>query len=221
MAHTQFPDEDEAFPLPSSPKPNHSAPPDEPAPEGRAAKLRKKRATSTAEGGNDGKIQTRMEVRTPNKRWWYRAHRDPQFQLPVELLILEDGRDEGIWLLEPDVEFPDELAQHTAPALLTRCITSDNTEFLFLAKQSEKSPRGSTRRLISESRDAWIQSSWNKASKSYDFKRANQLRREPVWPVKTMDELLDLAFDGKIIAFSNHEVIARLLSPQDEDGISQ
>jgi hypothetical protein len=200
-----------------------SHPPNNPAPEGRAAKLRKKRANASAEGGvsNDGKIQTKLEVRTANKKWWYRAHREAEFQIAVELLVIEGGRDEGVWLLEPDVEFSDELSQHIVPAILTRCITSDGTEFLFLAKQTEKSPRSSTRRLVTEARERWIQSTWNGNSKSYDFRYASQLRREPTWPVKTMDELLDLGFDGYIINNPNHEVVNRLLWPDDEDGISQ
>ena len=197
-------------------------PPNNP-PEGRAAKLRKKRAGANSEGGvsGEGKVQTKLEVRTPNKKWWYRAHRDADFQLPVELLVIEGGRDEGVWLLEPDVEFSDELSEHIVPALLTRCITSDGTEFLFLAKQTEKSPRSSTRRLVSEAREKWIQSSWNGNSKSYDFRYASQLRREPTWPDKTMDQLLEIAFDGFIINNSRHEVINRLLWPDDEDGVSQ
>jgi hypothetical protein len=198
--------------------------PQNPAPEGRAAKLRKKRASggNPEDGGsNNGKVQTTLEVRTPGKKWWWRAHRDADFQVPVDLLIIEGGRDEGIWLLEPDVEFPDELGQHTIPALLTRCITSDGTEFLFLAKQTEKSPRSSTRRLVSEARERWIQSSWNGNAKSYDFRPANMLRREPVWPSKTIDELLDLAFDGFTIGYASHEVVMRLLNPMDEDGDSQ
>jgi hypothetical protein len=209
-------------PFQEAPNGKTTHPPDNPAPtEGRAAKLRKKRAAANPEGGvsNDGKVQTKLEVRTPNKKWWYRAHRDAEYQIPVDLLVIEGGRDEGTWLLEPDVEFPDELAQHTVPALLTRCITSDGTEFLFLAKQSEKSPRSSTRRLVTEAREKWIQSSWNGNSKSYDFRYASQLRREPVWPAKTMDELLELAFDGFIISdVTGQDVLNRLLSPDDEDG---
>jgi hypothetical protein len=204
--------EAEAFPAPVNPTTN-----------GRAAKLRKKRAGASPEAGSsgEGKIQTKLEVRTPNKKAWYRAHRDAEFQIPVDLLVIEGGRDEGVWLLEPDVEFPEELSQHTVPALLTRCITSDGTEFLFLAKQTEKSPRSSTRRLIAEAREKWIQSSWNGNSKSYDFRYASQLRREPVWPEKTIDELLELAFDGYIINHSAHEVVNRLLFPDDEDGFTQ
>ncbi len=201
--------------------PTHKAAPEESS---RAAKLRKKRATgATSEGSeaNAGKVQTSLEVRTAAKRWWWRAHRDPDFQVPVELLIIDGGRDEGIWLLEPDVEFPDELSRFITPALLTRCVTSDGTEFLFMAKQSEKSPRASTRRLISAARESWIQSSWNGNSKSYDFKPASQLRREPAWPTKTIDELLELAFDGNIISYASHEVVNRLLFPDDEDGVSQ
>jgi hypothetical protein len=191
-------------------------------PQGRAAKLRKKRGGS-AEGGvaGEGKVQTKLEVRTAGKKWWWRAHRDADYQVPADLLVIEGGRDEGIYLLEPDVEYPDELAEHITPVILTRCITSDGTQFLFKAGQSEKSPTSSTRRLITEARERWIQSSWNGNSKSYDFRYANQLRKEPIWQAQTMDELLDLAFNGKILDNPCHEVVNRLLFPDDEDGVSQ
>jgi hypothetical protein len=218
MSNAATTHEEEVFPV--SQTPNNPAPE-----ESRAAKLRKKRATSATSsegtGANDGIIQTKLEVRTPGKKWWWRAHRDPEFQVPVDLLIIDGGRDEGVWLLEPDVVFPDELSQHITPALLTRCVTSDGTQFLFMAKQTEKSPRSSTRRLITEAREAWIQTSWNGNSKSYDFRYANQLRREPAWATQTMDELLDLAFDGNVIGYASHEVVNRLLYPDDEDGVSQ
>ena len=225
----QYPVPETGNPFSEEAKPNgHTQHPPEtgeafPSTNGRAAKLRKKRAGANPEGGvsNEGKIQTKLEVRTPTKKSWYRAHREAEFQVPVDLLIIEGGRDEGTWLLEPDVEFSDELSQHIVPAILTRCITSDGTEFLFMAKQTEKSPRSSTRRLITEAREKWIQSSWNGNSKSYDFRYATQLRREPAWPVKTIDELLELAFDGFIINNPNHEVINRLLWQDDEDGVSQ
>jgi hypothetical protein len=47
------------------------------------------------------------------------------------------------------------------------------------------------------------------------------LRREPEWPNQTMDQLLELAFDGCIIDNPNHEVVNRLLFPDDEDGFTQ
>jgi hypothetical protein len=225
---------DQQYPVPptgsqTEPAPNGKSthPPETgeafPAP-GRAAKLRKKRAAAGNSEGSvsgEGKVQTKLEVRTPTKKSWYRAHRDAEFQIPVELLIIDGGGDEGTWLLEPDVEFPDELQQHIVPALLTRCITSDGTGFLFMAKQTEKSPRSSTGRLITEAREKWIQSSWNGNSKSYDFRYASQLRREPVWPEKTMDQLLELAFDGFIISdVMNLDVVNRVLYPQDDDNTS-
>jgi len=205
-------------------KPNdadRNTPPNNPAPKSRADKLREKRAAAGGEAAESRKSSTTIEVRTADKKWWWRANRNPDFQIAAEVLIIDGGRSEGCWLLEPDYDFPEELSTKSVPVLLTYCITSDGVEFLFKATQSEKSPTGSTRRLITEARSRWIQSEWNGSSKSYNFEYARKLHKEPVWPNRTMDELLDAAFDGKIIGVDNMDVVYRLLDPEDEDGVSQ
>lgn len=185
-----------------------------------ADKLRKKRATaheSDKKCGRGDRQQTTIPVRTPDKQWWFRCHRDASMQIPVDLLIVQSGPDEGTYFLDPDVDFPDELDQYIVPALLTRSITHDGTEFFFLAKQSDKSPKQSTRRCVNEARHSWIQMKWNPTTKAYDFSYARQLRRDPVWSDRTIDELLEMAFGDNFISRNNHEVVNRVLYPDDDD----
>jgi hypothetical protein len=137
--------------------------------------------------------------------------------VPVDLLIVRSGPDEGTYFLDPDVEFPDELDQYVVPALLTRSITHDGVEFFFLAKQSDKSPKQSTRYCVNEARKSWIQMKWNPTTKAYDFTYARQLRREPEWSDKSLDELLEMAFGDNYITRVDHEVVNRLLYPDDDD----
>jgi hypothetical protein len=185
-----------------------------------AAKLRRKRAVAQ-ESQNDQRRgerhQTVVPVRTPDRQWWFRCHRDPTMSVPVDLLIIRSGPDEGTYFLDPDVEFPDELGPYIVPALLTRSITHDGNEFFFLAKQSEKSPKQSTRRCVNEARNSWIQMKWNPTTKAYDFQYARQLRREPEWSDKSLDELLEMAFGDNFINRADHDVISRLLFPDDDD----
>lgn len=103
------------------------------------------------------------------------------------------------------------------PALIKRSITHDGVEFFFLAKQSDKSPRQSTRRCVHEARNSWIQMKWNPTTKAYDFQYARQLRREPEWSDKSLDELLEMEFADNLINRIDHDVINRLLLPDDDD----
>jgi len=188
--------------------------------QGLAAKLRKKRAAavdSEKSSGHGERQQTVIPVRTPDSQWFFRCHHDPAMAVPVDVLIVKSGPDEGTYFLDPDVEFPDELDQYVVPAILTRSITNDGTEFFFLAKQSEKAPKESTRRVIREARKAWIKTKWNSVTKAYDFQYARQLRRAPVWSDKTLDELLEMAFGDKFITRPDHEIVNHLLYPDDSD----
>jgi hypothetical protein len=185
-----------------------------------AAKLRRKRAAAQESQNSQGRgerHQTVVPVRTPDRQWWFRCHRDPAMSVPVDLLIIRSGPDEGTYFLHPDVEFPDELAQCIVPAMLTRSITHDGVEFFFLAKHSDKSPKQSTRRCVNEARNSWIQMKWNPTTKAYDFQYARQLRREPEWSDKSLDELLEMAFGDNYITRVDHEVVNRLLYPDDDD----
>jgi hypothetical protein len=68
---------------------------------GLAAKLRKKRAAAQDNKDKQGRgehQQTVVPVRTPDRQWWFRCHRDPAMSVPVDLLIIRSGPDEGAYL---------------------------------------------------------------------------------------------------------------------------
>ena len=51
---------------------------------------------------------------------------------------------------------------------------------------------------------------WNPTTKAYDFTYARQLRREPEWSDKSLDQLLEMAFGDNYITRVDHEVVNRL-----------
>lgn len=187
-----------------------------------AEKLRRKRAAAqsadgAAAGGGRKGNQTSIPVRTPDRQWWVRTHRDPSMSVPVDILIVNGGENEGTWYLDPETEFPDELDQYIRPAKLVRSITHDGTEFFYLVKESAKCPKESVRRCIAAAWESWIQVRWNPTAKGYDYVRARKLRREPAWSSDTMDELLDKAFGDRYIDRADHTVVNALLCPEDGD----
>ncbi len=198
-------------------------PPANPAPSGDAlpdfaGKLRGKKARDKAEGRAGVRNQTVIPVQTPNKQWFFRAHKNPDMSVPVDILEIEGGEHDGLWFLDPDVEFPGELETYVKPAIITLCITSDGTLFFYLAKQTAKSPKESTRRCIREAKIRWIQQRWYATSKGYEFTYARMLRREPEWPDLPLNDLLEKAFGDRFIYRADHPAINNLLFPADEDG---
>ena len=171
--------------------------------------------SSTAQKGK----QTSVPMSSPNKKWWVRCHPSPDMVvsgltlLPVE----ENGMDE-IYVLDPEVGFPDDLDNFTIPATVTRAITSQGNEFLWLSKQSPKAPKDSVRRCQAAAKRGWIQVRWNAQLKGYSYIEPRELHRDPVWSDDTMDDLMDKAFGGKFIDRADHPVITSLLFPDDEDG---
>jgi hypothetical protein len=161
--------------------------------------------------------QTSVPMCSPNKKWWIRCHASAEQTVPgLTLLIVEEDGSEVIYVLSPDVEFPDDLDNFTCPATVTRAITSQGNEFLWLTKQSPKSPKESARRCQAAARKGWIQVRWNAQLKGYTYISPRELRREPEWSTDTIDELMEKAFGDKFIDRSDHPAVNHLLFPNDD-----
>jgi hypothetical protein len=68
----------------------------------------------------------------------------------------------------------------------------------------------SSRVALDLSHTQWVQIVWNEEAGDYDVETAENIDQKPVWPEKTFEELLKLAFDGKIIDNENHPYVRRL-----------
>jgi hypothetical protein len=178
-------------------------------------KLNEKKEREPA--GASETVLTVIPVRTPDKRWYFRAHPDPTMSVPIDILAIDDAEGEEIYFLDPELEYPVALDRFVIPAILTRCITSDGSEFFYLAKQSPKSPKASTRKAIETAKRTWIQQAWKPVTKQYEIFPATQLRREPKWSNSTFNDLLLAALSERLIDSADHEVIIRLIDPKDDE----
>jgi hypothetical protein len=57
----------------------------------------------------------------------------------------------------------------------------------------------------------WVRSVANKAVGGYDMLVAEAALSEPEWPDTSLDELIEIAFRGRIIQSPDHPVVAQLL----------
>jgi hypothetical protein len=181
----------------------------------RAAKEKTENGGSAAAGRG---TQTKVMACKPDKQWWVRCHPSPEMVVTgLTILILKSGGSEETYVLDPEIDFPEDLYAYTTPASVTRAITSQNNEFLWLSKLSPKSPKESVRICQAAAKKKWIQVRWNGQTKSYNYFDARELRREPTWSDDTMDDLLEKAFGDHFINRRDHEVINKLLFPDDGD----
>ena len=57
---------------------------------------------------------------------------------------------------------------------------------------------------------SWTQIVWNDERSDYDVEIAEAIEKEPVWPDKSMGELLKLAFADKVIDNEDHPYVRQL-----------
>ena len=60
---------------------------------------------------------------------------------------------------------------------------------------------------FSAAKVVWLRISANMDLKGYDIFEAAASLPEPIWPETTMDELLEVAFRGRIITSLDHPVV--------------
>ena len=63
--------------------------------------------------------------------------------------------------------------------------------------------------------DEWIRIRWNANAKGYSYTKSLNLHRDPQWSSKSIDELLEIALDGKLIDSLEHPEVQKLLDPKD------
>ncbi len=134
--------------------------------------------SSTAQKGK----QTSVPMCSPNKKWWVRCHPSPEMVVSgLTLLTVEENGMDEIYVLDPELVFPDDLDNFITPATVTRAITSQGNEFS-MAQQTK--PEGTQRfcpPCPSGAKRTWIQVRWNSQLKGYTYIEPRELRRDPVW----------------------------------------
>jgi hypothetical protein len=68
----------------------------------------------------------------------------------------------------------------------------------------------SARKAYELGKELWTQIVWDEENSDYAIEVAEDINADPIWPEKTFEELLKIAFDGKIIDNEDHPYVRRL-----------
>jgi hypothetical protein len=175
------------------------------------ASLRLSQAISAGSGVE--KLLLVMPVQKPPRQAFVRVHSDPDFRLPIALLELKDERETYVVVPDVAVQIPSEV-KHVD---LRVSVTQQGIPFLWPVPlppndRTENSWSMTARTAAERAEQVWVRMVANMSAQSYDVHVASSIAAEPVWPTKSMAELLEIAFrNGKLIDSLDHPVVQRLL----------
>lgn len=159
------------------------------------------------------KMLVNVPVRKPNRQEFVRTHEGTDHRLRASILELKEERE--IYLMTPELAMA--LPGETRLVMLRLCANRQGA--IFLWPVPEPNIDGRTLAWHTTSRNAagmaekdWIRIVANMSQGCYDIFKAPGTLGNPVWPDKSFEDILAIAFgDSYIIDDPAHPVIKRLL----------
>lgn len=157
------------------------------------------------------KILTHVPVGKPGPDRFFRVH--PSEAMRFGTLIYEDKATKDVYVVVPDLA--DMFGRLARPVVLHLAVDRRGNPFLIpvpLPSQSgSRIPwHESLAQAVNKAKDDWVRIASNMAAGVYDVFVATAALQPPDWPDKKIDELVSLAFKGKIVDQLDHPVIQGL-----------
>ena len=158
------------------------------------------------------KVLTTVPVGKPTKDRFFRTHESPNWVYPS--WILEDKKTGETYIVSEEVASV--LGGLVRAVELYTAIDRQNN--LFLIPIPLPGPNGvrnpwheSLLQAVLRAKLVWLRITANKDLGGYDIFEATAKLLEPIWPDTTLDELLAIAFRGRIITNPDHPVVQEKL----------
>ena len=154
------------------------------------------------------KVLATVPVGKPTKDRFFRTHTSPSWVFPT--WILENKAARETYIVSPEVASV--LGDLVRPVELYAVIDRQNNPYLVpIPLPGPNGVRNSWHESLLQAvlpaRLVWLRISANMDLKGYDIFEAAANLPEPIWPETTMDELLEVAFRGRIITSLDHPVV--------------
>lgn len=163
------------------------------------------------EGQDVRRVLVSVQVRKPHRQEFFRTHPDPNMAL--EVAILEFRQDRQSFVVSP--ELAPYLPGEAVAKLLTPTMTNHGALFLWPIKLPDEQGRLDEWNTVAfeaaeRAKTKWVRLMANMAAGAYDLLEAAAQFPDPVWPEFTLQQLLELAFKGRVIDTMDHPVLRRL-----------
>jgi hypothetical protein len=165
---------------------------------------------SFAEAIGVRKLLTHVPVGKPGNQDWSRVHPNPEFQRNLPVLILRTERE--MYLVTPEMLV--ELAGECVGVTMYTAISSQGVLRLWPVRLPGPDGKDlawwSTEREAAElAKKQWVRIKANMALGANDID-LSAMTAEPRWPTATFQEVIEIAFAGRLIDNVEHIVVKRL-----------
>ena len=152
-----------------------------------------------------------VPVRKPKPQDFNRVHPDPAYQANLASIVLKDDRE--IYLVRP--ELLSELAGETVNQTFYTAINRQGVLFLWPVRIPDPDGRQlawwiSSREGAEIAMKQWTRLTANMSLGAYEITTTETLIADPVWPEPSFQDILRIAFKGKLIDTIDHPVVKHL-----------
>jgi hypothetical protein len=158
-------------------------------------------------------VLVNVPVDKPPDNVYFRAHPYPEMQLD-DSTVLHDKATRSFYYVVPLMRSHAKLAQRVRRVTIALIyMWPGGTIQLWpvpIVGDSTLPAWKSARAAFELAQTSWTQIVWNKERTDYDVEVAEAIDKEPVWPDKSMGELLKLAFADKVIDNEDHPYVRQL-----------
>jgi hypothetical protein len=182
------------------------------APKSIFADLEKLRlAVSSSVLGGSAEILSKVPVRKPQKQEFVRVHPDDAMMLATA--IYEDKQDREFYFVSPNMMAA--MLGETTPVILVTAMNRQKVSFLWPVKVANDNSSGnawqdSAQQGCEVAKKTWVRLVADMSLGAYRIWAAQGDLSEPEWPGKSLNELLEIAFRGRVIESEDHPVVKRL-----------
>jgi hypothetical protein len=170
------------------------------------------RLSLEAQGFAGHEVVTVVHTRKPPPQAFIRVHPDPEMSVTTALFFDKHDRNEA-YFVPPGMR--DALMGELTTTSLVRAITRQGGEFIWpLPVPGDGIRRNAWHESAWEAaelaKNAWVRVSADMALGAYRVLRAVGDLPEPTWSDKPLEELLEMAFRGRVIDAEDHPLVRRL-----------
>lgn len=169
------------------------------------------RLDTTAAVAGAVEVLTHVPVRKPTRTEFIRVHPEPEYSL--DTTVFTDKEENETYLVAPGMRA--ELVGETRPVLLRTCLNRQGVLFIWPVPLPTEDGRrfvwhDTAREAMRHATEHWVRVASDMAMGCYRIYEAEGQLTEPVWPEKSFQELLELAFAQRVIGDSDHPLVRRL-----------
>lgn len=156
-------------------------------------------------------LLTHIPVQRPNRQQFIRTHPDPEYQYDAAALTY-DGE---TYLVATSMLSALE-GEYRAVRLQLAIPRDGGAPFLWplnlpLEEGRQNPWNVSAMKAAHEAQSAWVRVMSDKTLGMYITRKAEGIKDEPQWPEQSMNELLGIAFEEKVITQVEHPVVRKLM----------